>query len=332
MLDSALIGFAETELSIHQLVNEYDVGNMSMEWSDSRARNDELIEVIHQEVAQKCAELKEKLEYLFERNKEKQRKTIVQEVKKINKKLYYLDKILQVLKLYLKSEPGDWVLHPDFANNTLKLSPLYAHFLFDEYLEQTAEKFIFMSATIINPELFCKELGIPIDKTCFIDVDSPFSPEKGPIHAIPLCKMNYSEIQQNTKTIIEATEAIMDAHKNQKGIIHTGNYQITKAILTGIDRSMKDRLIGRDMYNADKGINNQDLMKMHASTSKPTVLISPSMHTGVDLYDDLSRFQIIVKLPFLSLGDGRIKIKSDLDGDWYINQMFLTGIFLHAHI
>jgi Rad3-related DNA helicase len=87
---------------------------------------------------------------------------------------------------------------------------------------------------------------------------------------------------------------------------------------------MKDRLIGRDMYNADKGINNQDLMKMHASTSKPTVLISPSMHTGVDLYDDLSRFQIIVKLPFLSLGDGRIKIKSDLDGDWYINQMFLT--------
>jgi Rad3-related DNA helicase len=324
LIDNALIGFAETTLSIHELVNEFGIGNMTMEWTDSKQRNGELIEIIHQEVAVMCADLKEKLAFLFERNKEKQRKTIVNEVKKINKKLYSLDKILQVLKLYAASGDDNWVLSPDFANNSLKMSPLYANFLFEEYLQQTAEKFIFMSATIINPELFCKELGIPLNETCFIEVDSPFNPDHAPINALPICKMNYSEINQNMGTIVSAVETIMEMHGDQKGIIHTGNYQITKGILQGIGKKYKDRLIGRDMYNSEKGINNQELIKMHMATSKPTVLISPSMHTGVDLYDDLARFQIIVKLPFLSLGDGRVKRKSDIDGDWYLNQMFLT--------
>jgi Rad3-related DNA helicase len=50
------------------------------------------------------------------------------------------------------------------------------------------------------------------------------------------------------------------------------------------------------------------------------------MHTGVSLDDDLSRFQIIVKLPFLSLGDRRVKRKSEIDPDWYLNKMWLTVI------
>ena len=324
LIDSALIGFAETEISIQQLIAEYGICNPTMVWTDDREHNDELIAVIHHEVAEKCADYREKLTYLFNKSKDTQRKTILAEVKKINAKLYMLDKILQVLKLYASTPASDWVLSPDFPSNVLKMSPLYAHFLFKEYLEQTAEKFIFMSATIINPKLFCRELGIPFEQTCFIDVDSPFNPEKAPVNALPICKMNFAEIKNNMPTIIEAVKTIMAAHENQKGIIHTGNYQITQGIFKGVDKNSKRRLLGRDMYNAEKGINNQDLIKMHVGSSDPTVLISPSMHTGVDLYDDLARFQIIVKLPFLSLGDGRVKRKSDIDGDWYINQMFLT--------
>jgi Rad3-related DNA helicase len=324
MIESSLISFAETELQISKLVNEFGICDMHYEWTDDKKHNNELINVILHNAVDKLAELKEKLDYLFEKSKSTSRKTIITEVKKINAKIYQLDKIVQVLKIYDKTKDIGWVQHTDFANNSLKLSPLYANFLFEEYLKETADKFVFLSATIINPQLFCKELGIDFDEACFIEVDSPFNPENGPIQPIPLCKMNFSEIQKNTKTIVEAVETILDAHKDQKGIIHTGNYQLTKAILQGVGKKYKDRLIGRDMYNSDKGINNQDLMKMHAGTSKPTVLVSPSMHTGVDLYDDLSRFQIIVKLPFLSLGDTRVKMKSDLDSDWYLNQMFLT--------
>ena len=53
----------------------------------------------------------------------------------------------------------------------------------------------------------------------------------------------------------------------------------------------------------------------------PTVLVSPSMVYGIDLKDDLARFQIIVKLPFLPLGSKRIKQLFDIDKEWYENKM-----------
>jgi Helicase C-terminal domain len=51
--------------------------------------------------------------------------------------------------------------------------------------------------------------------------------------------------------------------------------------------------------------------------SAPTVLISPSLHLGLDLKDDLSRFQIITKVPYLSLGDRWIDEKRKRSEQWY---------------
>jgi Rad3-related DNA helicase len=64
-------------------------------------------------------------------------------------------------------------------------------------------------------------------------------------------------------------------------------------------------------------ISNEYLIQQHIRIDKPTVLISPSMNTGVDLPDDLARFQIIVKMPYGTLGNKRIKEKSKIDNTWY---------------
>ena len=42
---------------------------------------------------------------------------------------------------------------------------------------------------------------------------------------------------------------------------------------------------------------------------------------GVDLHDDLSRFQIIVKLPYISLADERVKRKMNKNKKWYTCKM-----------
>jgi ATP-dependent DNA helicase DinG len=47
------------------------------------------------------------------------------------------------------------------------------------------------------------------------------------------------------------------------------------------------------------------------------VLISPSLALGIDLKDDLSRFQIITKVPYPSLGDRYIREKFERDKQWY---------------
>ena len=41
------------------------------------------------------------------------------------------------------------------------------------------------------------------------------------------------------------------------------------------------------------------------------------MYEGVDLKDEMSRFQIIVKAPYLDLSNGRISAKLKLDPQWY---------------
>ena len=51
--------------------------------------------------------------------------------------------------------------------------------------------------------------------------------------------------------------------------------------------------------------------------TKPTVLISPSLHTGLDLKDDLSRFQIIIKVPYPNIGDRWINEKRKINQQWY---------------
>jgi Rad3-related DNA helicase len=46
--------------------------------------------------------------------------------------------------------------------------------------------------------------------------------------------------------------------------------------------------------------------------------VSPSLHTGLDLKDDQSRFQIVVKIPYPSRADRWIETKRKLDGGkWY---------------
>ena len=61
----------------------------------------------------------------------------------------------------------------------------------------------------------------------------------------------------------------------------------------------------------------------HIKSTEPTVLISPSLYTGLDLKDNLSRFQIIVKVPYPDLGDRWINEKRKINEQWYIWQTTL---------
>jgi Rad3-related DNA helicase len=64
-------------------------------------------------------------------------------------------------------------------------------------------------------------------------------------------------------------------------------------------------------------VDRTEVLEKHYSSAKPTVLISPSLHQGVDLKDDLSRFQIVVKVPYPDLTDKKIAAMKDRDQKWY---------------
>jgi Rad3-related DNA helicase len=101
---------------------------------------------------------------------------------------------------------------------------------------------------------------------------------------------------------------LLEKHPKDKGIIHATNYRIAKYLQENIS---SPRLMLHDSTNRD------EVLKRHIQSEEPTVLLSPSMMEGVDLYDDLSRFQIICKVPFPYLGDLVVKKRMERNKFWY---------------
>lgn len=218
----------------------------------------------------------------------------------------------------------NWIVTGDCIKNTLTISPIYSKGLFNKFFDHMADKFVFMSATLPPPKVLCKELGIDINDMCIINVGTPFNAEKSPIYHLPIGKMSYKELDSTLPMIVSAVETLLEKHQGEKGIIHSGTYNIAQHIINNVDKPTHHRLIARDAVQDGTKYNNAMLLTKHTKSEKDTVLISPSMTTGIDLIGDLSTFQIIVKMPFMSLADARIKRKSEIDPLWYRSEAWLT--------
>lgn len=184
------------------------------------------------------------------------------------------------------------------------------------YLFKYADKVILMSATIIDSKNFCKSLGI--DNFKYIEAESTFDAKNAPIYCNTKVKLNYYNMQKNLPKICKQIAQICEFHKNDKGIIHSQNKSITNFL--------SENLTDRRFLIREPGVRNEVILEQHMETDDPTVLISPSMSYGVDLKDDLARFQIIIKAPYLPTKDKRIENLMKEDFDWYQNKMLCSLI------
>ena len=184
------------------------------------------------------------------------------------------------------------------------------------HLFKYADKVILMSATIIDPSNFCKSLGI--DKFKYVEAESSFDAKNAPIYCTTKVKLNYHNLKRNLPKIIKQIKQICEFHKNDKGIIHTHNNTITSFLSNQLT---DERFLARE-----PGVNNEMIIEQHLANPAPTVLVSPSLSRGVDLKDNLARFQIIVKAPYLPTKDKRIERLMKDDFNWYSNKMLCSVI------
>jgi len=183
-----------------------------------------------------------------------------------------------------------------------------------EELFSHCSKNLMMSATVLDRNAFCNNVGLEPEKVKFIHVDSDFPVSNRPIYALNVAWLNAKTISQEAtqKAIAKAIDNIMTTHKDHKGIIHTTSYQQLKFIRANLSKINNDRLV-----ETDPELQREDVVDEHFESKKPTVLISPSLYLGLDLKDDLSRFQIITKVPFPDLNDRWIAEKMKRSEEWY---------------
>ncbi len=196
------------------------------------------------------------------------------------------------------------------GKDSVKITPYKVNVL-SRHLFDHSERVLLLSATIIDHQHFAKTLGIKSYK--YIEVDSSFDPNKAPIYVSTKVRLNYKNLNASLPYIAKQIQALCDQHQNEKGIIHTHTSAITEFLL--------DNLKGSRFLFRLPGTDNEKIVKQHLESSENTVLVSPSLTMGVDLKDDLARFQILTKAAYLPLGDERIKKLFENDKVWYTNKM-----------
>ena len=183
---------------------------------------------------------------------------------------------------------------------------------------------LIMSATILDVDTFCRNIGLDSqkDRIKFISVDSDFTPENRPVYPVNITYLNKDSLQvENVKqALAKAVDRIMDEYADAKGIIHTTSYAQLEFIEKYLSRRNKRRLIPTVSTSAIEHSGNSrrtQIIAEHFASTKPTVLISPSLHTGLDLKDDYARFQILVKVPFPNTSDKWTDAKRKRSPQWY---------------
>jgi Rad3-related DNA helicase len=206
------------------------------------------------------------------------------------------------------------------------------------FTEQILEKFnlcIFMSATI-NDTILAKETGFSKDTFKFINQPSDIPKENRQIKF--LNSYSYKNEDDRNDVMIDKIKEIFDKHSEQRGLILCTSYYQIKNILDGFEEKFPNdykRLTG-DYKSYDKNAPLKTAFKKEKKfkdTIKENiqkeygVIISAKAGTGLDLKDDWSRFQIIIKAPYLKelQNEDDIRAQKIMDEDperYFIKSMF----------
>lgn len=272
----------------------------------------------------KVYQLRQQIKEMDDRMDVKLTKEQVKLIKSYKTAVDHLEQITQLLSMDRGLIDKKYVLITD--KTRFKFKELFGKSIFRNLVLPKANRFMFMSSTILDKDEFCNDLGINPEEAAMISVDSEFNVENREVIYKPITKMNYGwnspERLGDRKKMEKVINHILDHHKDQSGIIHSGSYQIAEWLLHKIETTHE--VIH---HNPSSDMSRDEVIDYYLENaeSRPILLISPSITEGMDLVGDRGRFAIIAKVPYPYLGDAWVKRRMQLSKDWY-NRQTITGI------
>ncbi len=191
---------------------------------------------------------------------------------------------------------------------TLTFRPIDVGSYAKEHLFSYGSKVLMLSATIIDKNYFCRNVGLNPNEVTFVQIGSFFPAKNRPIFKRYAGPMTFDHIAVTLPLMLKQIKIILEKMGSRKGIIQTH----TERIATYIQENIKNNRLTfrRDYRTVD------EMLSVHEK-KETSVIVASGLREGLDLREDLSRFQIICKVPFLDLSDKRVKRKKELDPTWY---------------
>jgi len=201
---------------------------------------------------------------------------------------------------------------------TIDFKPVMVDKFAQEYFFKYGKYFLFMSATVYI-DSFCRGMGLKRKDVKYIKMPSTFPKANRPIYIDNrVGALNSRNIKEKMPDLLNRICEIAQHYKKYKGVIHTHTYRIADYIMQNAPVELKKRLIyHKGGPNFLHEFTREEALAEHMRSSKPTILLSPSMYEGIDLKDELGRWQVICKMPYAHLLDPQVKRRMEIDPEWY---------------
>ena len=198
----------------------------------------------------------------------------------------------------------------DPAGGPLTIKPMNP----EKYLQHTVwdrgNKFALLSATILNKDAFCRQVGLEPERVALVDVEHTFPVENRPLYDVTQGKMTYEQRDETTPKIARTIVRLMAHHPDEKGLIHAHSYDIQERLADLLaDFGVGDRIRTHDRDGRDAAL------EAWKASDEPDVFLSVKMEEALDLKGDLCRWQVLCKAPFLNTGDSRVAHRLE-EGQW----------------
>jgi Rad3-related DNA helicase len=209
--------------------------------------------------------------------------------------------------------PDNWItLYEEKAgSHVVTLKPVFIDNYVNDYVFNRASHILLMSATILSKTVICESLGISDNEVASLRLGSTFPTKNRPIYYTPVGSMSFHKKADTFPALIKKVNEICQKYTTDRGIIHTHTFEIADILYKHCDDNVKNRFIYQKNYK-DRSL----AISAHCNT-KGAILLAPAMHEGLDLYDDLGRFQIVCKIPYPSKSDPQIAMRIEISKKYY---------------
>lgn len=207
------------------------------------------------------------------------------------------------------------------------LTPLYIDNMFGKTTREISDTRLLMSATIWKPDKMRAQLGED-EEYEFIDIGNKFSVENRLVNFTPVANINAENSKYDSPVFEKLCDNILSicnkhAQNKESGVIFAPSYNLC----FNIEKKLRSKLKGKFkvIMNSSSDERNSAINDF-INSKEQAILISPSFSEGVNFSDDVSRFQIIAKCPYMYLGDKFVRTKAKRDPVWYETNAFTTII------
>jgi Rad3-related DNA helicase len=207
--------------------------------------------------------------------------------------------------------PTTWVVdQPDGAGGAITIKPVNP----ERYLHHTVwdrgNKFALLSATILDKDAFCRQVGLDPSRVALVDVEHTFPVENRPLYDVTRGKMTYERRDDTLPEVARVLVRVMQAHPDEKGIVHCHSYDIQKRLHDRLrEFGVGPRVRAHDRENRDAAL------EAWKASDEPEAFLAVKMEEALDLEGDLARWQVVCKAPFRNTGDSRVAQRLE-DGQW----------------